>query len=54
MLDNYKIVTIIGKSNTGISTLFNRIINKNISITLNKINTTRDNNYYLINWQNSS
>ena len=43
-------ITIIGKPNVGKSTLFNRLVKKNIAIVNKKIGTTRDRKYGYSEW----
>ena len=46
-------ICLFGKPNAGKSTLFNQIIEKNISIVTHKINTTRNNIRGIVNQQNT-
>ncbi|MDH3003755.1 MAG: 50S ribosome-binding GTPase [Candidatus Shikimatogenerans sp. JK-2022] len=49
---NKNIISIIGKTNVGKSTLFNLLIKKKLSIIDNNINTTKNNNYGILNINN--
>lgn len=49
--DNLPLVVIIGRTNVGKSTLFNRLIEKNQAIVSPIDNTTRDFNYNVLNWR---
>ena len=49
-----KIVVIIGRPNTGKSTLFNRLIGRPQAITQNVPGITRDTHYQVVNWQKNS
>ncbi len=44
-------IALIGKVNTGKSTLFNRLIEEDKAISFEKAGTTRDRNYGICNWQ---
>ncbi len=49
--DNLPLIVIIGRTNVGKSTLFNRLIEKNQAIVSPVENTTRDFNYNILNWR---
>jgi GTPase len=49
--DNLPLIVIIGRTNVGKSTLFNRLIEKNQAIVSPIENTTRDFNYNVLNWR---
>ena len=48
---NIPLVAIIGRTNVGKSTLFNRLIEQNQALVSPIENTTRDFNYNIINWR---
>ncbi len=49
--NNLPLVVIIGRTNVGKSTLFNRLVEKNQAIVSPIENTTRDFNYNILNWR---
>lgn len=49
--DNLPLIVIVGRTNVGKSTLFNRLIEKNQAIVSPIENTTRDFNYNVLNWR---
>jgi GTPase len=52
MIDkNLPLIVVVGRTNVGKSTLFNRLAEKNQAIVSNIENTTRDFNYSIINWR---
>ena len=50
---NLPLIVIIGRTNVGKSTLFNRLVESNQAIVSPIENTTRDFNYNVINWRNN-
>jgi len=50
--DNVIKIALIGKVNSGKSTLFNRLIEKEKAISFQQAGTTRDRNYGICNWDN--